>query len=186
MNIAIIGGRFDPPHLWHFWTAQQILENIKEMDEVWFLPDYTNALKPITASPEERLEMLNFLETGRIKVSTLAIGKASITYTVDIVKELTKSIEKKFYWVVGSDALREFSRWREYQKLSRMIRFLVFPRKDYPIRILPPGFRRVEGNLLLSNISSTLIRERVRLGLTIDGLVFPEVRDYIKKKNLYR
>lgn len=186
MNIAVLGGRFDPPHIWHFWTAQQILENIPEMDEVWLLPDYTNALKPISAPPEDRLEMLKFLETGRIKVSSLATGKASTTYTVEIVKELTQSIEKKFYWVVGSDALGEFSRWREYHKLSRLIQFLVFPRKDYPIRILPPGFRRVEGNLLLSNVSSTIIRERVRLGLTIDGLVFPEVRDYIKKHNLYK
>lgn len=186
MNIAILGGRFDPPHIWHFWTAQQILENVKDMDEVWLLPDYANALKPIVASPEERLEMLTFMETGRIKTSAIAMGKTAVTYTIDIVKELTQSIEKKFYWVIGSDALGEFSRWREYQKLSRLIKFLVFPRKDYPIRLLPPGFKRVEGNLMLSNISSSIIRARVKNGLTIDGLVFPEVRDYIKKHNLYR
>lgn len=186
MNIAILGGRFDPPHLWHFWTAQQVLESIPEMDEVWLLPDYTNALKPIHATPEERFEMLRFMETGRIKTSTLAIGKATVTYTIDIVKQLTQSIEKKFFWIVGSDALSEFSRWREYHKLSRMIHFLVFPRKDYPVRILPPNFRRIEGNLILSNLSSTLIRNRIKNGLTIDGLVFPEVREFILKKNLYR
>src|SRR3989338_1182032 len=186
MNIAILGGRFDPPHIWHFWTAQQILENMKDMDEVWLIPDQANALKPIIAPSEDRVEMLKFMETGRIRLSTIALGKSNITYTIDVVKELTQSIEKKFFWVVGSDAIGEFSRWREYQKLSRMIQFLVFPRKDFPIRLLPPGFRRVEGNLLLSNISSSIIRERVRHGLTIDGLVFPEVREYIRKHNLYR
>lgn len=186
MNIAILGGRFDPPHIWHFWTAQQILENVKELDEVWLMPDYANSLKPIIASPEDRIEMVKCMETGRIKLSTFAVGKTTTTYTIDIVKELTQSIENKFFWVVGSDAIGEFSRWREYQKLSKMIKFLVFPRKDFPIRLLPGGFRRVEGNLLLSNISSSFIRERVRQGLTIDGLVFPEVRDYIKKHNLYR
>ncbi len=186
MNIAILGGRFDPPHVWHFWTAQQVLENIPEMDQVWLLPDFNNALKPIIAQPEERSEMLSFLETGRIKLSTIAMGKTTTTYTVEIVRELTQSIENRFFWIVGSDSVLEFSRWREYQKLARMISFLVFPRKDYPIKILPPGFRRVEGNLLLSNISSTLIRDRIKKGLTIDGLVFPEVREYIRRKNLYR
>jgi len=186
MHIAILGGRFDPPHIWHFWTAQQVLENVKNIDEVHLLPDYANAIKPIVASPDDRYEMLHFLETGRIKISNLALSKASVTYTVEVVKELKKKIENTYYWVVGSDALGEFSRWREYQKLSSMVKFLVFPRKDHPVRILPPGFQKVGGNLLLSNISSTIIRGRVKKDLTIDGLVFPEVRHYIKKHNLYR
>ena len=90
MHIAILGGRFDPPHIWHFWTAQQVLENVKNIDEVHLLPDYANAIKPIVASPDDRYEMLHFLETGRIKISNLALSKASVTYTVEVVKELKK------------------------------------------------------------------------------------------------
>lgn len=186
MNIAILGGRFDPPHVWHFWAAQQILENVSDIDQVWLLPDYNNAFKPIIAQPAERIEMSHYLETGRIKLSTVAIARETITYTVDVVRELAKDPYNKYYWVVGSDVTAEFTRWRDYQKLSRLIQFLVYPRKDYPIKNLPSGFRRVEGNLLLSNISSSLIRERVKKGLTITGLVFPEVEDYIRRRNLYK
>jgi len=186
MNIAILGGRFDPPHLWHFWTAQQILENVKGMDQVWLLPDYANAFKPIIALPEERIEMLHYLETGRIKLSTIAIARETITYTVDIVRELKKDPYNRYFWVVGSDVMVEFSRWRDYQKLSRLISFLVVPRKDYPIKNLPAGFQKLEGNLLVSNISSTIIRERVKKGLTITGLVLPGVEEYIRRRNLYK
>lgn len=186
MNIAILGGRFDPPHIWHFLTAQQVLENVPDIDQVWFLPDYTNAFKPITAMPSDRIEMLHFLETGRIKASTIAIAKETITYTIDIVHEFKKDTSNKYSWIVGSDATAEFSRWRDYQKLSRLIQFLVFPRKDYPIKNLPPGFQKIEGNLLLSNISSTIIRERIQTGLSITGLVFPEIEDYIRRRNLYK
>lgn len=186
MNIAILGGRFDPPHIWHFWTAVQILECVKGMDQVWFLPDYSNAFKSIEASVTDRIEMLHYLETGRIKLSTVAAANETTTYTIQIVQELVKDQHNRYYWVVGSDALGEFSRWRDYQKLSKLIQFLVFPRKDYPIRTLPPGFSKVEGNLLLSNISSSLIRDRVKKGLTISGLVFPQVEEYIKRRNLYR
>lgn len=186
MNIAILGGRFDPPHVWHFVTAQQVLENVPEIDQVWLLPDYRNAFKQIVAIPSDRIEMLHFLETGRIKLSTIAIAKETVTYTIDLVSELKKDANNKYYWIVGSDVTAEFSRWRDYQKLSRLIEFLVFPRKDYPLKNLPTGFRQVPGNLLLSNISSTIIRERVREGLSITGLVFPEVEDYIRRRNLYK
>lgn len=186
MNIAILGGRFDPPHLWHFWCAQQVLENVSEIDQVWLMPDFANAFKSIVASASDRVEMLHFLETGRIKLSTIAVAKETTTYTIDIVQELLKDIYNRYYWIVGSDVTAEFTRWRDYQKLSRLLNLLVFPRKDYPIKTLPSGFQRVEGNLLLSNISSSLIRERVKQGATISGLVFPEVEEYIRRGNLYK
>ncbi len=186
MNIAVLGGRFDPPHIWHFWTAQQVLENTGFVDQVWLMPDYSNAFKPIIASASDRIEMLHFLETGRIKLSTIAIAKEETTYTVNVVKELVRDPYNKYFWIVGSDITIEFTRWRDYQRLSQLIKFLVFPRKDFPIKNLPSGFQKVEGNIMLSNVSSTIIRERIKQGRTISGLVFPEVEDYIKRKNLYK
>lgn len=186
MNIAILGGRFDPPHIWHFWTAQQILENVPSIDQVWLMPDYSNAFKPIIASPRDRIEMLKCLETGRIRLSTIAIAKEIPTYTIDLVRDLVKDPFNGFSWIVGSDIIGEFHRWREYQKLSRLIKFLVIPRKDYTIKSLPGGFERVGDNLMMSNVSSTLIRDRLKADKTINGLVFPEVEEYIREHKLYK
>lgn len=61
MNIAILGGSFDPPHIWHYWTSQQILENVRGIDQVWYMPDYANALKPVVAAVSDRMEMLKFI-----------------------------------------------------------------------------------------------------------------------------
>ena len=186
MNIAVLGGRFDPPHIWHFWTCQQVLENIKGIDQVWYMPDKANAFRPIATSYDERAEMLRFMETGRLRLSTMAFMGPSVTYTIDIVRELNKNTSNKYFWMVGSDIMSEVNRWREYQKLSKIIQFLVFPRKDYPIKSMPAGFQRVPGHLLLSNVSSSLIRERVKADLPIKGLVFPEIEKYIKERKLYK
>ncbi len=186
MNIAILGGRFDPPHIWHFWCAQQVLDHKKEIDQVWLMPDYNNAFKPIHAIPSDRIEMLHFLETGRIKLSTIAIAKEETTYTINIVRELEKDKNNNYFWIVGSDVTSEITKWREYQKLSGIIKFIVIPRKDYPVKNLPSGFQRLEEEMLLSNVSSTAIRQRIRQGLSISGLVFPEVEDYIRRRNLYK
>lgn len=156
------------------------------IDQVWYMPDYQNAFSSVVAAAEDRLMMLKFMETGRIKSSSIALSSATVTYTVAVVNELVKDSDNKYFWIVGSDILNEFSKWREYQKLTRLINFLVFPRKDYPIRSLPAGFTRIEGNLMLSNVSSTIVRDRIRRGLTIAGLVFPEVENYIRRRNLYK
>ena len=185
MNIAILGGRFDPPHIWHFWSAQQVLENVKGIDQVWYLPDYQNAFKTINASSFDRVEMLKFMETGRIRISNIAISQEAI-YTVNIVNELVKDTTNKYFWIVGSDILNEFSKWRDFQKLARLINFLVMPRKDFPIKSIPAGFARIEGNMMLSNVSSTIVRDRIKRGQTIAGLVFPGVEKYIREKNLYK
>lgn len=186
MNIAILGGKFDPPHIWHFLTAQQVLDYKKELDQVWLMPDFTNAFKSIEAIPSDRIEMLHFLETGRIKLSTIAIAKEETTYTINIIRELEKDKNNNYYWIVGSDVIAEITRWRDYQKLARIIKFIVFPRKDFPIKSLPSGFFQLDGDLLVSNISSTMIKQRVKNNLSITGLVFPEVEDYIRRRNLYK
>lgn len=186
MNIAVLGGRFDPPHIWHYWIAKQVIESIKTIDQVWYLPDFANALRPIVASSADRLAMIKFLETERQKVSTMAIDRGKTTYTIDIVYQLIKEGRNTHYWIIGSDLIDEFNKWRNCHKLSKLIKFLVFPREGYPIKSLPQNFYPVEGNLITSNISSSYIRRRVNEGLSIKGLVFPEVEEHIKKRNLYK
>jgi nicotinate-nucleotide adenylyltransferase len=186
MNIAILGGRFDPPHVWHFWTAQQVLENVKGIEQVWLMPDYSNAFKPIVADVSDRIEMLHALETGRIRLSTIAAARQELTYTINVVQDLVKDPHNTYSWIIGSDILSEFNRWREYQKLSRLIKFLVIPRKDFPIKSLPSEFSRIQGDWMMSNVSSSLIRQRVKNGQTIAGLVFPQVAEIIMRKNLYK
>ncbi|KKR31251.1 MAG: putative nicotinate-nucleotide adenylyltransferase [Candidatus Gottesmanbacteria bacterium GW2011_GWA2_41_12] len=187
MKIAVLGGRFDPPHLWHYWIAEQVLEHVPEIEQVWLMPAYKHPWKEFEAAPEDRWEMLKFLVTDKIRLSNLEIGRFNVSYTIDTVLRLKEDAANKYYWIVGSDAISDFSRWRESQKLAQMIEFLVFPRIDYPIHILPNGFRKVDSpNLILNNISSTKIRNRVKKGKSIKGLVFPGVEEYIKNKNLYK
>lgn len=186
MTIALLGGRFDPPHIWHFWVARQVLENVSGIDQVWLMPDCQNAFKKIETSFADRIDMLSFMENNRIKLSTEGIARKGITYTIDVVSQLIKRGANRYLWIVGSDSLAEFDRWKDYRQLKKLIKFLVFPRRDYPIVSMPNGFQLVSGNLMTSNISSTSIRQRVKDGLSITGLVFPEVEGYIKENGLYK
>jgi nicotinate-nucleotide adenylyltransferase len=188
MNIAVLGGRFDPPHWGHFWVASQVLEKVDYISQVWLMPVNTHAWKKTEAEASERFNMVQFLTNDSIIASSVEIDRPGVSYTIDTIKHLKESYpQHKFSWIVGSDSIADFSKWRNAQKLALMVPFLVFPRSDYPIKIMPFGMTRVSGeNIIHTNLSSTHIRDRIKKGFPISGFIPKEVEEYILSKNLYK
>lgn len=189
MNIVVFGGRFDPPHFGHLLVAQQTLEKMEYLDEVWLMPANTHPWKKTIASPEDRLNMTNILVSANrgIKASDFDIKRGGETYTVETVELLKKQRPDKFYWLLGSDGLGDFHRWKDWERLAKLIPFIVFPRDNYPAKNLPFGFKLVEDDsLLTTNYSSSVIRERVKRGLSLKGFVPERVEEYIREHGLYK
>jgi nicotinate-nucleotide adenylyltransferase len=186
MRIGILGGSFDPPHLGHILIAHQTKE-IMHLDEVWLVPYFAHSWKKTHASASHRLKMTKLLEEPGIKICDVEIKHEGKNYTVDTVETLKKKYSHEFFWIVGSDTLEDFHKWKSYERLIQEINFIVFPRYDYPQpKSLPPEFHMLLGkSLILSTISSSMIRERVRKNLPVDHLVCNPVLSYIQKHKLY-
>ncbi|MFH1832673.1 MAG: nicotinate (nicotinamide) nucleotide adenylyltransferase [Candidatus Levyibacteriota bacterium] len=188
MKIAILGGRFDPPHIGHWLIAKQALEQRPEIDEIWFMPAFKHQWKEILTSVKDRMIMLGFMKNNRIKISDIEIKREGISYSIDTIKEIKKKYKHQIYWIIGSDILSEFNRWNKKEELTKLTTFLVFPRDPYAIpKNLPKGFEVLKGkNLIVTNLSSTLIRQRIKKHLPISNLVPKGVEEYIKKHELYK
>jgi nicotinate-nucleotide adenylyltransferase len=183
MNIALLGGAFNPPHLGHLQIAQQVLD-FGDIDEVWFLPNYSQSPPKPVAAVEHRLAMTKLLNLPRTRVSTIEIDNKLSGETVDILPYLPH--EHNFSFIIGSDQLPTFHLWNGWEKLLQAMPFLVFPRYGFPNEPLHKGMRVISHELLIgSNISSTKIRERVKMGLSIEQFVPHEVARYVKENNLY-
>ncbi len=183
MNIAILGGSFNPPHLGHLFVARQVLD-FTDTDEVWFVPNYGQSpVKPV-ASVSDRLAMTRLLDLPRTHVSTIEIDNQLDGETVRILPFLPK--EHKFSFIIGSDQLPGFHQWLDWEKLLAAMPFFVFPRLGYPNEPLYEGMKVIHHELLIgSNISSTQIRERVKRGLPIDQFVPSGIAEHIAKHALY-
>jgi len=185
MNIGLFGGRFDPPHNGHVQIAREILKR-QLADEVWFIPANTHPWRSMVASASDRLAMTKLLEEERIKISDIEIKRGGETYTIDTIKELLmRKTNIKYFWILGSDQLQDFDRWKEYKKLQQLIRFLVFPRKGYMHKELPENFILIN-NYVATDISSSKIRNRIKKGLPISNFAPKEVEAYIREKGLYK
>ncbi|KKU95974.1 nicotinate (nicotinamide) nucleotide adenylyltransferase [Candidatus Gottesmanbacteria bacterium RIFCSPLOWO2_01_FULL_48_11] len=185
MKIALLGGVFDPPHMGHLWMARQMLD-FCGVDEVWFLPNYSQSapIKPAT-SVEHRLVMTKLLELPKTRVSTIEIDNKLDGETIHLLPFLPK--EHEFSFVIGSDQLAGFSKWLDWEKLVSALPFWVFPRGGYPLEPLYNNMKAVaHESLVVSNLSSTTIRDRDRAGLSIAPFVPKAVGEYIKQQGLYR
>ena len=142
------------------------------------------------------------LERGALKYGdfTLSSGKKSSlsgpTYTVDTLQELTKELgsDAVLHFILGMDALEQFDRWKEPDKLLELCRLAIVNRpghqgvdvNDLVGRYPQAGTRLTLLNVPRIEISSTEIRQRVADGTSIRYLVPDVVEDYISQHGLYR
>ncbi len=186
MNIALLGGKFDPPHYGHLHIAHQVLTNGPNIDQVLFIPVNTHPWRSIVASPIDRLAMVNLIEESNIKSSPIDIHRGGDTFTIDTVKELLRVTNNSYYWILGSDQLSNLHNWKNYHELIVMIPFLVIPREGYPIKSIPSNFKLLSKNYSATNLSSTEIRDRIRHSLSIHKYVPNKIENYIMKHRLYK
>lgn len=195
MRIGCLGLSANPPHRGHLDAARVVL-NSKKVDEVWFIPVFNHAFGKNLAPWDHRLAMCRLLERGMPHVWTSAVEKeieeqnhCAASYTVFTVKYLKEKFSAHtFYWCMGSDIVldRSYLRWHKWPQLARAIEFLVFDKPGYPLGLqpLPEGFTKILGHT--TTTSSSLIREKISKGTSIEQDVGPLIDQYIREHNLYK
>jgi nicotinate-nucleotide adenylyltransferase len=198
MKTGILGGTFDPIHIGHLAIAKEIIDKLG-IEKVVFLPAGKPRLREETkiSPPEKRLEMIKLAIEGKenIEVSDVELRRQGITYTVETLCELKlKKPYDQIYFVLGWDNLEKLPLWKESSTILKLAILVAVPRVGYPMPDLVemeqklPGLKK--GVIILEkpeiDISSSVIRERVRLGLPIDHLVPESVAKYIQITGLYK
>lgn len=199
-KIGILGGTFDPVHNGHINMARGALEECG-LDKVLMMPSCVSYLKARTGVSDAgvRFEMLKLALMGeeRLVADDLEIKRGGNSYTCDTIRELSKEYGKEclLCYIIGDDTLLSMHRWKEPEVIFKGARILTIMRnyeKDSPeilehLEFLKNTFD-ADVQLLdvpVMDISSTMIRSRVREGLGIEGLVPDAVAGYIRDNKLY-
>jgi len=183
--IGIFGGSFDPVHVGHLIVARAAQEALG-LDEVRFVPAGAQPLKRgHLAPPSDRLAMVRaaVAETPGFAVEPLEIQRAGPSYTVETLQTLQARLSGvPLVLLLGADAAREFSKWRDPDGIRRLARVVVLTRDGDADRI-SEGLEVVRVPAV--EISATMIRARVRAGQSIRWLVPDVVADLIAARGLY-
>ena len=189
MKIGILGGTFNPVHIGHLILAEEASEKLK-LDKVVFMPVYLpphkNAPELIAAQDRYQMCLWATKDNSNFAVSRLEIDRQGKSYSVETLKELRKKYGKKaqMFFLTGSDSLKELFSWKDVDEIFKLSQFVVAQRPGYPIERLP-GEAKV---VLITpiEVSSSLIRQRVKEGKSIRYLVPDKIREYIVNHNLYK
>jgi nicotinate-nucleotide adenylyltransferase len=198
-RIGILGGTFNPVHLGHLLIAQDAMEQLR-LDRVKFIPSATPPHKAVDklASERDRLRMITLAIRGnaRFEVDDIEIRRGGKSYSVDTLTELRRrDPSASFYFIIGSDSLRELHLWREVQLLVTLCTFVTVSRPGYePKPVIDPRLdaatrRRLRQHVLgghACDIASRDIRARVASGRSIRYLVVDAVHTYIRRRRLYQ
>jgi nicotinate-nucleotide adenylyltransferase len=188
--IGILGGIFDPIHCGHLATAK-LAQDYFNLEKILFIPAGTPPHKRAPyAAAEHRLAML---ELGIEKTAGFEIWKGELarngrSYTVDTLKELKKRHpDTPFYFIIGSDNIREIPRWHNFRELLKLATFCVAHRPGHSMEI-PPELASIQLKPFPGpewKLSSTMVRRYLASGYSCDFLLPPKVLAYIKRHRLY-
>ena len=205
--IGIFGGTFDPVHYGHSLTIAELLNTIP-FEKILVIP---NALPPhrenSLASFSHRYKMtsLAFRDIKKTVVDNRENLRTGPSHAIETVKQIIAEEGKtKVILIVGSDSFDGIHSWYKWKELINLVDFLILKRPDMPLSknknvqdlISHTKFsedlledRKAKSIFELEmtplRISSSLIRENIVKGKSIDDLINPLVKDYLKKHGLY-
>ncbi|MCX7826997.1 MAG: nicotinate-nucleotide adenylyltransferase [Verrucomicrobiae bacterium] len=191
MKLGVFGGTFNPIHLGHLLLAEAAAEALA-LDRVLFIPAATPPHKRPRqlANARDRLRMVRLAIRGndRFRCSDMEIRRDGPSYSVETLRHLRRLMPgARFFFLIGTDSLRELHTWKEASALARLCEFIC---------VLRPGERAGRSRLRglrvhhvhghPTDISSSDIRARLARGASVRYLMPEPVRRYIQKKRLYR
>ncbi len=182
-KIGIYGGTFDPIHHAHLILAREAREELG-LEELIFVPAAVAPHKDSpAASAEMRLSMLRAAIEGEtaFAVDECELRRAPPSYTIDTVEEIQqRQADLEIFYLVGEDNVAALASWHRFERLEKMVRFIVLDRTgaqiNHPYEVIQ---RKID-------ISATDIRNRIASGRSIRYLVPPKVEEIIRRNNLYR
>ena len=199
MKIGIMGGTFDPIHIGHLAVAEEA-RRLLSLNKVIFMPAGHPYFKDGTmiTPAEDRVRMLELTLIGQpdYALSRLEVERQGPSYAVDSIAKIKAQMDPmdEVFFIMGWDSVMSLPLWYEADRLIRLCRIVAAPRPGYPqpdllsLALDLPGIteRVIVMERPLIDISASLIREKVRRGLSIDGMVLPDVSVYIREKGLYQ
>lgn len=194
MRLGLFGGSFDPPHVGHLLMAQDALQALS-LDRLLVIPAARQPLKCDDQTPAvHRLAMVRACFEGvpALEVDPVEIARGGLSYMVDTVEEVhRREPGASLHLLVGSDVVPTLPRWKDVDRLLRMVQLVVLSR-EVPDAV-SGAHLVVHGGVIAQHlttrrvdVSSTEIRTRIREGRSIRGFVPDAVAAYIVSTGLYQ
>ena len=198
-KVGILGGTFDPIHIGHLILAESAYESFS-LDYVLIMPNGNPPHKvgQVNATMQQRTAMaeLAVSDNPHLRVSDFEKTPQDYHYTYETLEFLKQANpDTDYYFILGADSLIHLDTWMEPQRICASCSILAAVRDHierealrerilelstrYHAQIYPMETPNID-------ISSNMVRDRVREGRFLRYYVPESVEKYIEENKLYR
>lgn len=195
-KIGIMGGTFNPIHMGHLMLAECAYSDFK-LDKILFIPNGKSYMKDNVLDTDVRLCMtkLAIEFNDHFEISTIEIERSGNSYTYETLELLTQhNPDVDYYLILGADSVANIDKWKCPQRIFDKAKILCAYRSGISMSDLQLQIDyltdKYNADIQLMKmktieITSTDIRNNVKLGKSIRYMVPNAVYDYIMTNNLY-
>lgn len=199
-KIGIMGGTFDPIHNGHLMLGKYAKAQFS-LDEVWFMP---NGMPPhksectIESQTKHRVEMVKkaIAQESSFALQLYEVLRKEVNYSYLTMEHFKKCYpEDEFFFIIGADSLFSLEKWKCPERFFQTCVILAAYRdgkneQEMNAQIIYLNQKYNSDIRLLKtpnlDISSTILRDRLRKGLNVETMIPAIVQEYIFEHQLYR
>jgi nicotinate-nucleotide adenylyltransferase len=131
---GLLGGSFNPAHGGHRAISLFVREAL-ELDEIWWLVSPGNPLKAdakdMAPLPARLASARKMARRAPIRVTAIE-AQMGTRYTIDTLQKLVRRYpHRRFIWIMGADNVANFTRWRRWRDIARLMPIAVVARPGY-------------------------------------------------------
>ena len=197
-RLGILGGTFNPPHNGHIYIAQQA-KVLANLDKVLFVPCGNPPHKAVEGEIDARarLEMtrLAIEDCEGFEICDIEVKSHNKSYTANTLNQLSKIYpDWKLCFIVGGDSLDYMDKWYRPKTIFSLAEIIAVSRSGLDSKAANEKAQiyreKYDAQITLVevepiDISSSDIRDSLRLGKDVSPFINQKVLDYIKNCGIY-
>jgi nicotinate-nucleotide adenylyltransferase len=209
-RLGLLGGTFDPIHLGHIETvlaAQRALGLSPVLLVPARIPPHRQQGPAASTFHRFAMAAIAASELEDVAVSEDELGAEGPSYTsLTLERMAQRGLEPgQIFFITGADAFAEIESWHRFPEVLDLAHFVVVSRPGVPSAAMPERLPALAGRYREAtrtgavpsrpavflveaptpDVSSTEVRDRLRTGRSITGLVPRGVETHIHRHHLY-
>ena len=132
-TIGLVGGTFDPAHKGHIAITKIAIKKLKLSNVLWIVTKKNPFKENPYYSLSQRIKKAKELTKGIKKIQVIHLDKrVNSSRSINIINYLVNRKKlKNIYFIIGADNLINFHKWKDWKRIVKLTKLIVFSRKGY-------------------------------------------------------
>ena len=171
--IGLLGGSFDPAHKGHLGISKIAIKKLKLKKIYWVITKKNPFKNETFYSLDERINFAKKITKAQKKIQTIYLDNIiNSSRIIDVINyfKRKKKIQNIFF-IIGSDNLIRFHKWKSWKKIVKIVKLIVFSRKGYDRKGMKSTVVKNYKNRIIFiknkqiSISSTQLKKQKKLNI---------------------